>query len=500
MDASNKESPAVGLWHEPEANYSFGLGRSGSLAATFGLVIVLIAFVPTANRIRNVSVVAAIVGVLLVGFIIRDRWGRNLYELTRFELGWLWHRASGRTFYSPVWFSSTPVSRSSMPGLMADVSVGENKAEDSQFGVVLQPVSKMATVVFECRPIGVEMMTDEEATQFRRRWDLWLSSVCQEPDLVSLQVVTQASAADSTQLSTVVEGLTKESASSEVSNALLRGIEEALDPSSRPVCRTWVAVAWRAPKREFHSAVLAARVGRIQAELAECGAGEPWPLTKNGIYQVWAEMWDPDRKESIARWAEQRIQHDNIVPAIKENRRSLTIGEHDAVTLAVGEMPSGVVGTSALHQLASGVPGATAVRWAELWRPVKPTEARTWLAGIERGVETRLALGQNRRRPRVQDEVDEAHHRTAAVALVEGANLVRFGLGVTATYSDVADRDAVIERVRQSCGPLAVQLRVHNGAHLPGFIATLPGGIPLPEAVQQPDRAVLSTDDARSGE
>ena len=209
-------------------------------------------------------------------------------------------------------------------------------------------------------------------------------------------------------------------------------------------------------------------------------------------------MWDPDRKASLAEYPDQTVRLADIVPVVNERRQALSIGDYEAVTLAVGEMPHGVIGTKALHQMAQGVPGAEAVRWAELWRPVRPTEARSWLAGIERGIETRLALGENRRRQRVVDEVDETHHRAMAVALVEGANLVRFGLGITATYDRSQDREAIIERIRQLCGPLSVRLRVHNGAHLPGFVATLPAGIPLPEVIQPPDAKVFSSDDLRA--
>lgn len=487
----------LGLWHRPEANYSFGLGQRGSVAAVAGLVAILIAFVPSANRFRNVTVVTIAVAIVLAGFLIRDRWDRTLYAIIRFELGWWWHRISGRTFYSPVWFSATPVTRSSLPGLLADVSIVEHRDDSTVFGLVIQPVSKTATVVFECDPVGVEMLTPEEANQFKQRWDRWLSATCQEPDIVSIQTVTQATGGDHAQLQTAIDNLVRRPTST--SAELLDGIQQALDPTSRAVCQTWVAVSWRTRRRDLHANVLAARIGRIQSELAECGAGAPSPLTRNAIHRVWAGMWDPDRKAVLAEHPDEEIALTEIIPAIHERRNVLSLGDHEAVTIAMGEMPHGVVGTTALHHLARGVPGTAATRWAELWRPVRPTEARNWLAGIERGIETRLALGENRRRQKVVDQVDETHHRTMAVALVEGANLVRFGFAITAVYPADGDRNAIIERIRQLTGPLAAQLRVHNGAHLPGFVATLPGGIPLPEVIQQPDPRVFSTSTAGNG-
>lgn len=493
MNAGNEQA-SVGFWHQPEANYSFGLGQNGSIAAVAGLVAILFAFVPSADRLRNVVVVALIVALGIAGFLVRDRWGRTLYAIVRFEVGWVWHRLTGRTFYSPVWFSATPVTRSSLPGLLADVSVVEHQDDTGHFAMVIQPVSKTATVLFECDPIGVEMLTTEESRQYKLRWDHWLSATCQETDVVSIQAVTQATGGNAAQLRTAINELVKRPASA--SARLLEGIQATLNPVDRPVCRTWVAVSWRTRRRDLHTNIVSARIARIQSELAECGAGNPRPLSKDGIHRVWAEMWDPDRKESLAEWPDLTVRVADIVPATRENRQSLAIGGYETVTLAMGEMPHGVVGTKALHQLAQGVPGATAVRWAELWRPVRPTEARSWLAGIERGIETRLALGENRRRQKVQDEVDETHHRTMAVALVEGSNLVRFGLAITATYPQQQDRAAIVERIRQLCGPLSVRLRVHDGAHLPGFIATLPAGIPLPEVVQPPDSKVLSSSTA----
>ncbi|MDH3293931.1 MAG: hypothetical protein OER95_06370, partial [Acidimicrobiia bacterium] len=479
MDANSQQlgkqlsqQPSLGLWHQPEANYSFGLGQRGSIAAVTGLIAILFAFVPSADRLRNVTIVTIIVAVVLVGFLIRDRWGRTLYAIGRFEIGWWWHRLTGRTFYSPVWFSATPVTKSSLPGLLADVSIVEHRYNNTVFGLVIQPVSSTATALFECNPVGVEMLTPEEANQYKQRWDRWLSATCQEPDIVSIQTVTQATAGDRAQLANAVTNLVKRPGSA--STELLDGIQTALNPSDRPVCRTWVAVSWRTRRRDLHANVLAARIGRIHVELAECGAGKPVPLTKNAIHRTWAEMWDPDRRAALAEYPNQVVALSDVIPATQERRQALAIGDYEAITMAMGEMPHGVIGTKALHQLAQGVPDTNAVRWAELWRPVRPTEARSWLAGIERGIETRLALGENRRRQKVKDEVDETHHRTMAVALVEGANLVRFGLAITATYPTTADRAAIIERIRQLTGPLSVQLRVHNGAHLPGFIATLP--------------------------
>lgn len=490
MNAADNQ-PTLGLWHRPEANYSFGLGQNGSIAAVVGLVAVLFAFVPSADRLRNVGVVTVIVAVVLAGFVIRDRWDRSLYAIIRFEIGWWWHRASGRSYYSPIWFSATPVTKSSLPGLLADVSIVEHRGNNTVFGLVIQPVSKTATILVECDPVGVDMVTPEEATQYKQRWNNWLSATCQEPDIVSIQTVTQATGGNSAQLQKAVNDLVKRPAST--SAELLDGIQDALDPTDRPVCRTWVAISWRTKRRDLHANVLGARINRIQAELAECGAGTPTAVTRNEIHRVWAEMWDPDRRAALAEYPNQVIRIGDIIPTTHEHRNALAIGDYEAITLAMGEMPHGVVGTKALHHLAQGVPGTTSVRWAELWRPVRPTEARSWLAGIERGIETRLALGENRRRQKVEDEVDEHHHRTMAVALVEGSNLVRFGLAITATYHATGDRYAIIERIRQLTGPLSAQLRVHNGAHLPGFIATLPAGIPLPEAIQQPDPKVLTT-------
>ena len=483
----------LGLWHRPEANYSFGLGANGSVIAVVGLVAVLLAFIPAQNRLRNVAATAVVAGVIVIGFVIRDKWDRSLYAIARFETGWAWHRATGRTFFAPTWFSSSPVSKSSLPGLLSDVSIAEQVVNGVEYGVIIQPVSESATVVFECQPLGSAMSTEAEIAELEQRWHRWLGSICQEAEVLSVQVVTEAAGGDAEQLRLALQNLIKREDSKGAQ--LLESVASTISPTDRPVCRTWTAISWKSRRKDLHHKILPARIERIGTDLAECGAGSVRVLSKNEICRVWASMWDPDRRESLARWPDQVIHLRDVAPVTKEHRNHLAIGGYDALTLSMGTMPQGIVGTHSLQQLAQGVPGATTTRWAELWRPVRPTEARQWLNGIERGLETRLALTQNRRRQRVQDEVDEDHHRTTATALVEGANLVRFGFAVTATIPMGVDRTDVTERIRQLCGPFSVQLRVQNGAHMPAFIATLPGGIPLPEVVQSPDAATMQSDD-----
>ena len=43
----------------------------------------------------------------------------------------------------------------------------------------------------------------------------------------------------------------------------------------------------------MHATVLSARINRIQSELAECGGGNPVPLSRNGIHRIWGRDVGP---------------------------------------------------------------------------------------------------------------------------------------------------------------------------------------------------------------
>lgn len=477
-------SRRLGIWHNPTAEYAWGLGPWGSVAAVVSLLAVLAAFIPPEDKIRNVAVVVAVAVPLVSGFAIRDRFGRHLYARLAFRVRFAWHRLTGRNMYAATWFSSSPVTKSRLPGLLAQMSVAEHRGVGTvPYAAIHHPSSDTVSVVIECRPEGVALEHPDLIEARQSAWAAWLQSMSNEPGVASVQVVSEAAPTVAVAAADAVERLA--TGANSTADTILAEMVEACEGGVS--VRTWVAVAWRddrGTRSNLTADVLPARVERLCTELSATGAGHCTPVDSRELSRIWAGMYDPDRRESIARWPEQLIRIADAGPAVHdETRRRYRLGGYDAVSLTMGTIPSAEVTTTTLENLARGIEGAVAVRWAQLFRPVTPPEAQAWSNSVQRAIETRMAL-RGERKAKVKDLVDSEDTDTTAAALARGAALTRIGLTVTVTVQGDADINGPIQRVRNACAPLSAQLRVMDGAHQTSWVSTLPGGVPVPEALR----------------
>ncbi len=472
-----------GVWYNPYAEYKWGLGPWGSVAAVIALLAVLLAFVPAANRLRNVIITAAITLPIVAGFAIRDKWGRHLYARAWFAIKFAVHRWTGRNMYTSAWFSSTPVTQSNLPGLLSQSSVAEHRPPgESPYAVVHHPASNTSSVLIECHPPGAALQHREVVGARRQAWAAWLAAMSDEPALAAIQVTTEVSKASR------LPGLQAIAELSEDVNAVADQImRETVERASEGnTTRTWVAVGWateRSTRTQLTAEVLPARVERLCSELANAGAGQSRPVDQNELARVWAGMYDPSRRDYLARFPNQVIRIGDAGPVTHaEGRRRYRIGGYDTVSLTLGAFPSASVTTAALERLRNGIDGTVAVRWSELFRPITSTDAQNWTNAVQRGVETRLALDGDRKH-KARDIVDDQQTHATAVAIAKGQALIRVGFSVTLTVEADADITGPIERVRNACAPLSPHLRVMDGAHQTSWVATLPAGVPVPEAL-----------------
>ncbi len=472
-----------GVWYNPYAEYKWGLGPWGSVAAVIALLAVLLAFVPAANRLWNVLITAAITFPIVAGFAIRDKWGRHLYARVWFAIKFATHRWTGRNMYTSAWFSSTPVTQSNLPGLLSQSSVAEHRPTgEPAYAVVHHPASNTSSVLIECHPPGAALQHREVVVARRQAWAAWLAAMSDEPALAAIQVTTEVSKASR------LPGLQAIAELSEDANAVADQImRETVDRASEGnTTRTWVAVGWateRTTRSQLNAEVLPARVERLCSELANAGAGACNPIDQNELARIWAGMYDPSRRDYLARFPNQVIRIGDAGPVThSEGRRRYRMGGYDSVSLTLGTFPSASVTTAALERLRNGIDGTVAVRWSELFRPITSTDAQNWTNAVQRGVETRLALDGDRKH-KARDIVDDQQAHATAVAIAKGQALIRVGFSVTLTVEADADVTGPIERVRNACAPLSPHLRIMDGAHQTSWVATLPAGVPVPEAL-----------------
>lgn len=473
MSATTTNRRPLGIWHRPDADWGWGLGPTGARAALIALTLFILAFVPAQHRLRNVLIVA-VVGVLVVGpFAWRDEWDRHGYKRASSRLRWWWHRSTGRTVTEGPWLSEAPVEQSGLPGLLAQSSITDHLSWETglRWGVLHHPPSRSAGVVIECEPAGDALTDPDDLAGYHSAWASWLDDMADEPGLVAIQVVAEA-APSVTPIG--IDGANPQAVE------LLADLVDATE--GQTVVRTWVAVHWGSKHAET-GPELSARVQRLCDSLTEAGAGHATPLTKAGIARVWAGMHDPDRRDSLARHGGDLDLAAAGPVVADEHRRALQLGDWQGVSLTVGRPLEGVPTTAALARLARGVDHAAAVRWAIHYRPVSASEAAGWARRVRRAIDTRMAL-KGPDRATIADEVDNEDKTVTVKALARGTTLTRLGITVTLTLHSDLNRSTPVEIVRGLVAPLSAHLRIMDGAHAASWTATLPGGVPLPAALQ----------------
>ncbi|MEM9892941.1 MAG: SCO6880 family protein [Actinomycetota bacterium] len=509
----------LGLWHDPDAEYLYGLGRTGSIVAIIGLFVIFVAFIPPQDKLPRVTVVTAVVACVVGPFMARDRWDRSLYNRLFDEAKWLLHRYSGRALYSaPWWLSTDHVEATQLPGLLNQVSVtqlpfhldtdldgteagdvdaGEDQDDDRSgvepepgeaFAVVHHPKANTASIVLECRPDGAGLADADDIAARTTAWDRWLAAMADEPDLAGIQVVSEAAPTLRTPARDHLRDLIATDgadAGRKQAAELLAGVVK--ECTGRVGVRTWVTISW-APssgraRNRFGGPELAARVERLAGSLSESGAGTVTALDRRNLATVWAGMYNPARREHLATADEISIGVGGAGPVTHLERRArYCVDNFDAISLTMGIAPDTAV-TPAVHErLAAGIEGTRAVRWALLFRPVDAIEARTWSKSMRHAIETRLAFTGDRR-PSATDLVADEDATATATALARGRTaLTRVAFAITLTLPADADPAGPIERTRAAAAPLSPHLRVMNGAHQTIWVATLPGALPVPLA------------------
>ena len=476
----------LGVWHNPTADYGFGLGPAGSIAAVTALFALLLAFVPPENKLRNVATVAVVAAVTIGPFVVRDRWGRNLYAQATAEARWLYHRRTGSNLHEHTWFSNTPVERSNLPGLLSQVSVASHESPAlGPFAVIHHPVADTVSVVLETRAPGAGLADDHTLDTRTAAWGRWLAAMADEPGLAGVQVVTEAAPVP---IAVVEVPLAewRQPGNNRTADAITNELVEAC--AGTTATTTWVTVTWThtsngRTRNHLTTDVIPARVERLCSELGEAGGGRCWPLTAEQLAATWAGMYTPSRRHSIAANPDASIQFNEVGPVTSvEERGRYTIGNYDTVSLTVGQAPDGEPTATIHERLAKGIDGTVAVRWAMQFRPVTSIEARAWSKSIQRAIETRIALRGDRRQTAADTVADEDATDTAA-ALARGAALTRVGFTITLTTPTGDDLAGPIERTRAAVAPLSPHLRVMDGVHQTSWVSTLPGAMPIPETL-----------------
>ncbi len=484
MTTTTTERKGLEIWHDPTASYGWGLGPVGAIAAFISVLCCFAALIPAENKIRNFLVVAVLSALVVGPFAIRDKWGRNIYARVNAETRWIWHRVSGQNYYEAAWFSTSSVTKSRLPGLLSQLSVGEQPTEDGQstFAVLHHPSAKTVGVVIECRPFGDDLADEDVTSTQKNTWANWLSAIADEPRLAGVQIVSEAAPSNRQHVLQAVSEF--RTGQNDLTDQIMTEMVDKC--SGGNATREWVTVSWKTKSRtddDFTTNVFPARIERLCLELAEAGGGHCAPLSKDELSRLWTEMYHPDRREVLAEYPESVVDISEVGPTThQEQRDRYVLDRHDAVSLTVGQAPEGEVTTAIYDRLSKGIQGTVAVRWSQLLRPVAPVEARSWTTSIERAIETRMAL-RGDRKEKISDVVADEDTTATSKALARGAKLTRAGFSITLTVDADADISTPIERTINACAPLSPHLRVMDGVHQTSWIATLPGAMPIPETV-----------------
>lgn len=155
--ASEKKRPRTyGNWRRPSSPGLGRLGFGGTIAFLGGMILVIIMM---AISLKAGLITLVLVSLGLAPLVVKDLWGRTLYEVVALRFSWIAHRRRGHHKYVAGPLSRTPETRCALPGLATGISVSEARDAHQQPFVMLhhRRPGHVATVL-ECAPSGADLV------------------------------------------------------------------------------------------------------------------------------------------------------------------------------------------------------------------------------------------------------------------------------------------------------------------------------------------------------
>lgn len=493
MEAAERRVRTYGNWRKPT---SPGIGQLGLIGTglLFGSLIVVIVTVGVFGLVVAVLVGAVLV-VMLSTLVFRDRHGRTVLQRLSTWLVWRRARAGGAHLYRSGPLGRSPWGTFQLPGLAARSTLTE--ARDSYqrpFALLHMPTTGHYTVVLGTEPDGASLVDQEQVDVWVAHWGGWLASLADEPGVVAASVTVETAPDTGARLRRQVMA-NLDPAAPPLAREMLREVVETY-PAGSATVKAWVALTFSATPRvggrrrgsEEMGRDLAARLPGITQRLSATGAGAARPLTAQQLCEVVRVAYEPRSAglidEAYSAGAVPELEWGDVGPSAAE--AGWGSYRHDgafSVTWSMSAAPRGEVQSSVLGQLLAPHRDIVRKRVTLLYRPMDSAVAARTVEADKRNADFRVKSAD---KPSARALREQAAADHTARDEAQGHGLVNFGMLVTATMLDAADRPDVEAAIENLAATARITLRPVYGSQDSAFVAALPLGIVLAKHLKVP--------------
>ncbi|PPK93164.1 hypothetical protein CLV92_11181 [Kineococcus xinjiangensis] len=493
MAVAERQPRTYGNWRKPQ---SAGLGQLGTL----GTAILLVGFIAMIMTIMAAGIgpalaVAALFAAFLGTLVVRDRHGRSGLQRMGTALGSRHARATGTSLYRSGPLGRTPWGTFQLPGLAAASELTEwQDSYGRPFALLHVPATNHYTVVLATEPDGASLVDEEQVDSWVAHWGAWLNSLGSEPGVVSAAVTVETAPDSGARLRREVDGNLHPDAPA-LARAMLQEVVTAYPEGSASV-RAWVSLTFTGTSKSGArrkdapemGRELASRLPALTHSLHATGAGAARPVGARDLCEVVRTAYDPDAARLIdaahAAGEPPLLDWQNVGPGFAEAHHGHYHHENAvSVTWSMTSAPRGVVYSSVLSQLLAPHPDVDRKRVTLLYRPFDPARSARIAEQDKRNADFKTTTSQ---RPSARTLAAARSAAATAEEEARGANLVNFGLLVTATVTRPDRLPEAVAAVDNLSATARLMVRPVYGSQDSAFAAALPLGLVLPTHLKVP--------------
>ncbi|WP_432524029.1 SCO6880 family protein [Kineococcus sp. SYSU DK006] len=437
-----------------------------------------------------------VTGILVALLAIRDKHHRNAAQRATAHGAWWRARRLGAHLYRSGPLGRTPWGTFQLPGLASNTQLFEHlDSLGRRFALIRAASTNHYTVAFAVQPEGNALVDDEQVDNWVANWGAWLATVGDEPGVVGAQVTVETSADTGSRLRREVAMHADPNAPA-FAQAVLAEAARTYPAGSATVkaivTLTFTSSSYGGGRRRSPEEMgrdLASRLPALVASLNACGAGGARPMSAQKLCEAVRIAYDPAAAQLIddahAAGEVLLLRWSDVGPVASE--ASWDSYRHDSalsMSWVMSRAPRGEVYSTVLAKLLSPHHALTRKRVTLLYRPYDSGRAAAIAEMDKRQADSRV---YGSRRPSQKALLQQRAAAATAREEAVGAGLVDFGMIVTATVSDAAQRAEAVAAIDSLQSSARVLLRPAYGAQDSTFAGGLPLGIILSEHVSVPE-------------
>jgi len=483
---ASTEPRTYGNWRRPTSPGIGSLGLFATMILLGGTVVAVISsmiFWPLALLVVFFTILT------LVPMALRDRHGRNGFQVLLPRLAHAHAVRTGTDLYRSGPLSRVPQGHCRLPGIAANIAALDAlDAWGRPFAVLSHPSIGQVTAVIAAASDGAALVDASEVDNRVAHWGAWLADLGHEPGLLAASVTIESAPDTGSRLRHEVEH-NQDRRSPRLARDVLASIIDTYPRGSAAmachITLTWSTASRTGAGKRRSTAEMALHIGQrlpgFTRTLGATGAGAARPMTTAELASCCRISYDPasyggtelaglewkDAGPVAAQEGWDHYRHDSGISA----------------SWFMAKAPAGHVFSNSLTSLLAPHPDIARKRVTLVYRPHDPASAAKT---VERDrLDARFAAS-GKKFGRARDAISKTAADKSAEEEAQGAGLVRFGLITTATVLASADLELAGVAMENMGNASRISLRPAYGCQASAFAATLPLGLVLPSHLRVP--------------